>query len=135
MLRPGQSVQVLVRPSALRFADRSAGHHPSGPWHAATIPGPTSTLPVVVYDAAFRGWGYEHVVEVPGGHRLAGVAASTRLPYGAPAHVELAAEGCLVAPSSTGRADVAQHGVSPTAADSLTPPVATVPAKGSRVLA
>jgi iron(III) transport system ATP-binding protein len=97
-LQPGQPVQVLVRPSALRFTGPSADGHSSLLAHAGAVPSPCATVPVAVCDAAFRGWGYEHVVEVPGGHRLTGVGAGTRLAYGASAHVELAAQGCLVVP-------------------------------------
>ena len=76
----GQPVRVLVRPRALHLGPDSAG------------------LGGSVREAAFRGWGYEHVIELPGGQILSGAPADHRLPFGTPVAVELATQGCLVVP-------------------------------------
>ncbi|MDA8269047.1 MAG: ABC transporter ATP-binding protein [Actinomycetota bacterium] len=95
-LQPGQPVRILVRPSALRFSGPSATQGPGATPHVAAQPGPWAEVPAIVRDAAFRGWGYEHVIEVAGGHRLAGVPADRRLPVAAVSSVTLAVDGCLV---------------------------------------
>ncbi len=95
-LQPGQPVRILVRPSALRFSGSSAAAGPGATLHATAQQGPRAEVPAIVRDAAFRGWGYEHVIEVAGGHRLAGVPAERRLPFAAVSSVTLAADGCLV---------------------------------------
>jgi iron(III) transport system ATP-binding protein len=78
-------VRVLIRPSAVRFAE-----------HDGSAAQQQGVLPGVVRDAAFRGWGYEHVVELPGGTRLTGVRAERRLVVGHRAHVQIDWSGCLV---------------------------------------
>jgi iron(III) transport system ATP-binding protein len=100
---PGARARVLVRPSAVRL-DEGGGEpgHGEGDGPVTADPGsrvgaPETWLPAVVREAAFRGWGYEHLVELPGGHRLAGVAHRRRLPVGAAARVVVGADGCLVA--------------------------------------
>lgn len=79
-LEAGQAVRVLVRPRALQLGPDGAG------------------LGGSVREAAFRGWGYEHVIELPGGQILSGAPADHRLPFGTPVSVELATQGCLVVP-------------------------------------
>ena len=76
----GQPVRVLVRPRALQLGAEGSG------------------IAGTVRDAAFRGWGYEHVIELPGGQALAGVAADHRLPFGRSVTVSVATHGCLVVP-------------------------------------
>jgi len=116
----GQPVHVLVRPSAVRLVDDEApvpdpsAPGPSGPGAGPSIVGSrgahrgagcTSVLHGVVCDAAFRGWGYEHVVEVAGGHRLTGVPSHRRLPVHHRVQILLEQAGCLVVDDSsrTGR--------------------------------
>ncbi len=77
---PGHPARVLVRPRALQLGPDGSG------------------VPGVVREAAFRGWGYEHVIELSGGQVLTGVAAEHRMPFGRPVSVGLAAAGCLVVP-------------------------------------
>jgi iron(III) transport system ATP-binding protein len=77
----GARVRVLVRPFSLSLA---RGEYPG------------STLAGRVMEAAFRGWGYEHLIEIPGGHQLAGLRSERRLSVGAPVEVELRPKGCLV---------------------------------------
>lgn len=71
-------------PSAVRLADVEASRRP------------VSIVDGVVCDSAFRGWGYEHVVEVAGGYRLSAVPALRRLGLGQRVHVEIREAGCLV---------------------------------------
>ena len=84
-LQRGQRVRVLVRPSAARLAE--------GDQRGSGSP----LVEGVICDAAFRGWGYEHVVELPGGAQLSGVPASRRVPFGERVSVTLDPRGCLVA--------------------------------------
>lgn len=83
----GQRVRLLVRPSGVRLA----GH--------GERKGAVSAMAGVVRDAAFRGWGYEHAVEVAGSHQFAGVPAPSRLPVAQRVELELVEAGCLVAPT------------------------------------
>ena len=99
-LQPGQPVRILVRPSALRFAGAVVGAASTAARAASLGSGPASEVAAVVRDAAFRGWGYEHVIEVAGGHRLAGVPADHRMAFAARTSVVLAADGCLVVADS-----------------------------------
>ncbi|MGC8466039.1 MAG: TOBE domain-containing protein [Acidimicrobiales bacterium] len=55
----------------------------------------------VVRDVAFRGRGYDHLVEVGGGKTLAGVFHIERHERGAEVLVGLDADGCLVFPNSS----------------------------------
>ena len=80
---PGQAARVLVRPRALRFAAGDAG------------------IAGLVREAAFRGWGYEHVVELSGGHLLTGASADHRMAFGQRVSLELSASGCLVVPEGS----------------------------------
>jgi len=99
----GQPVRVLVRPSASRVAGpgrRGVTPAPRGPvLDGPVLDGPVLDGPVldgVVCDVAFRGWGYDHVVEVPGGHRLSGVSSPHRLAFGERVGLHLDEAGCLV---------------------------------------
>ncbi len=89
----GQRVRLLVRPSGVRIAGHGARK------------GAVSAMAGVVRDAAFRGWGYEHAVEVAGGQQLTGVAAPGRLRVAQRVELELVEAGCLVAPASAGSPD------------------------------
>ena len=83
----GADTMVLVRPAAARFATASE-HAP--------------TLPATVVDSAFRGRGYEHVVETPAGHRLGGIAHDARQRPGTPVRVALDPGGCHAYPAPLG---------------------------------
>jgi len=80
-LERGAPVRVLARPFSLSLA---------GPGSLR------STLAGRVIEAAFRGWGYEHLIEIPGGQQLAGLRSEKRLAVGSPVEVELHPSGCLV---------------------------------------
>lgn len=84
----GQAVRVLVRPSAAQLVEQTSSD--------SVAAGSSSVIGGIVCDAAFRGWGYEHVVEVAGGYRLAGLSSYRRLPMGHPVQVILDRSGCLV---------------------------------------
>jgi iron(III) transport system ATP-binding protein len=105
--RLGQAVRVLVRPAATSLA--------IGPADGSS----RSVVSGQVRDAAFRGWGYEHVVDVGGGRRLTGVAGVRRLPIGQRVDVALERDGCLIAvetdepatdPTASGRSRAEQSG-------------------------
>ena len=112
VLSAGEKVQVLVRPSAVRFVEM--GNDVSGREysHDGFSPGYFSKIEVTVLDAAFRGRGYEHVISLCGKFLLSGVPADRRIPFMSQAFVELAPEGCLVI------ADTVNDDVDP-ASDSL----------------
>lgn len=110
---PGDPVKILVRPTAVHFAsadivagglpgefavgrapsrpsaDNSAGHHV-----------PSARIGAIVLDSAFRGWGYDHVIEVAGGRRMTGVPDARRLAFDSRSEVSLSADGCLIFPDS-----------------------------------
>lgn len=98
-LRRGAPAQVLVRPSAVRLLSEEL----PVPGRMPVPPGGDGILEAVieaeVIDAAFRGWGYEHVLLVPGG-RLHGIPAARRIAPGARARLALAATASLVAPAA-----------------------------------
>ena len=80
----GEPVRILVRPTAVHFAhDERAG---------------STRIRAVVLDSAFRGWGYEHVIEVAGGRRMTGVPDVQRLAFDSRTEVSLSADGCLIFP-------------------------------------
>jgi iron(III) transport system ATP-binding protein len=81
----GADTLVLVRPAAARFAGPSEG---------------SQTLAAVVVDSAFRGRGYEHVVETPAGQRLGGIAHDRRQRPGTPVDVALDPGGCHAYPAA-----------------------------------
>lgn len=76
---PGSAVTVLVRPAAARFvpADEGGG------------------LPSRVRDVAYRGHGYDHLVELADGTRLAGVFAERRRQRGESVRVRFDPDGCF----------------------------------------
>lgn len=83
----GADTMVLVRPAAARFVGASED---------------SATLPAVVVDSAFRGRGYEHVVETAAGHRLGGIAHGDRQRPGTPVRVALDPGGCHAYPAAVG---------------------------------
>ena len=116
---PGSPVRVLIRPTAAHFggsdspdlngralpavlSNISAPSASNGS-EEGHIP-PSATLDAVALDSAFRGWGYDHVVELAGGRRLSGIAHSQRLRFESRTQIVLSADGCLVfaaSPSAT----------------------------------
>jgi len=78
---PDEAVRLLVRPAAVQLL-------PPGD--------PAAPFTAIVRDVAFGGRGYEHVVELPDGHRLTGVFAPTRSERAARVGVALEASGCLI---------------------------------------
>jgi iron(III) transport system ATP-binding protein len=80
-------VTVAVRPEAARLDEHG-------------LPG----LPGRVVDVAYRGHGYDHVIELADGTRLAGVYASDRRPRGETVRIGLDPAGCFayVAAASDG---------------------------------
>jgi iron(III) transport system ATP-binding protein len=82
-LEPGDDVEVLVRPTATTFVDDAA------------VPAGDRALPAVVVDVAYRGRGYEHVVETAVG-RITGVFAATARQRGEQARVAIDPTGCHV---------------------------------------
>jgi iron(III) transport system ATP-binding protein len=96
LLVEGGRARVLVRPSAARLVEDDGPREPS----AARLTGTVS-------DRAFRGFGYEHAVDVCGGHRLSAVASEHPKAIGETVEVELSPAGCLVvaddAPPAGGR--------------------------------
>ena len=82
--QPGSAVTVLVRPAAARLADDGGG------------------LRGQVEDIAYRGHGYDHLVRLADGTRLAGVFAAERRQRGAEVEVGLDPAGCFAYPSGAG---------------------------------
>lgn len=96
-LKVGQKAQVLVRTSALKFVDSENMSVDDSHFEASRIEGG-------VLDAAFRGWGYEHVVAVADGSHLSGVPATARLPFMSRVLLELDVDGCLVIAAESDKA-------------------------------
>jgi iron(III) transport system ATP-binding protein len=79
------SALMLIRPTGVSLCDPGNGdHHLAG----------------VVADAAFRGRGYEHAIDVPGHGRLTSVFARTRTARGAAVGLRLDPEGCHLFPAA-----------------------------------
>ena len=81
LLAVGDSVEVLIRPSATSFTD-------SG----------TSALPAIVLDVAYRGRGYEHVVECEFG-TISSVFATQSVARGSKVQIFIDPENCLAFPT------------------------------------
>jgi iron(III) transport system ATP-binding protein len=107
----GTPVRVLIRPTAAHFGGSdgrelggrfmSPAQSPAPGLSAANGSGqtrnpPSATLDAVALDSAFRGWGYDHVIELAGGRRLSGIPNSQRLRFESRAQIVLSADGCLV---------------------------------------
>ena len=112
----GGAVRVLVRPAAvtLALADSADPADPGGGG------GPSGK----VVDTAYRGRGYDHVVELPGGVRLTGIFDRAAHPRGTAVRLLLDPDGCFAfADHDSGAVSAA---VSSSAADTAEPePVRT----------
>lgn len=104
----GTPVRVLIRPTAAHFGGpdspqpRSRNVAPGLSLSNGSANGsspPRATLDAVALDSAFRGWGYDHVIELSGGRRLSGIPHSQRLRFESRAQIVLSADGCLVFPT------------------------------------
>jgi iron(III) transport system ATP-binding protein len=93
-LRDGSPARVLVRPFAVSLV---AGDGP-GADTAGVNQTRVAHLTAVVRDAAFRGSGYDHVVETVGGGRLSGIRHHQRMAFGSTVTVALECSGCLATP-------------------------------------
>ena len=80
----GGPVRVMVRPAAVTLAP---GAGPAG-----------RTLSGTVVDTAYRGRGYDHVVELPGGVRLTSVFDRSPHPRGTAVQLLLDPDGCFAFP-------------------------------------
>jgi iron(III) transport system ATP-binding protein len=85
-LGAGTGVRVLVRPAAVSLV---TGDHQDG------------ELAGTVVDTAYRGRGYDHVVELLGGTRLAAVFDRRPQPRGSQVRLALDPEGCFAFPDTT----------------------------------
>jgi ABC-type Fe3+/spermidine/putrescine transport system ATPase subunit len=83
---PGAAVTVAIRPEAARL-DGEGSRTRGGDG----LPG----LPGRVADVAYRGHGYDHLIELADGTRLAGVFASERRPRGETVRIRLDPAGCF----------------------------------------
>jgi iron(III) transport system ATP-binding protein len=83
---PGPAV-LMIRPTGVRLCPSGDGE----PHLAGTVA-----------DAAFRGRGYEHAIDLPGHGRLTGVFASTRSARGEHVGLRLDPAGCYVFPTADG---------------------------------
>lgn len=92
----GDRVEVLVRPSAVRFVQQPQSVTDVEPVDKVANSKPRCFLRATVLAAAFRGWGYEHEVELDGGFRLGGIPFDSRIPFMSSTTIELLPEGCLV---------------------------------------
>ena len=81
----GGRVRVLIRPAAGTLA------RDPGATDGASATGPAGT----VVDTAYRGRGYDHVVELPGGVRLTGIFDRAAHPRGTRVHLLLDPDGCF----------------------------------------
>ena len=117
---------VAVRPTAVRLCapDAAVAH-----------------LVGTVADTAFRGRHYELVVDLTGGHRMAGVVSERRVPRGTAVGLQLDAAGCILFARTaeelgSGAASVQAPGGSETADDAgAGVPVAGVPGPWTTVAA
>ncbi|MEY9846534.1 ABC transporter ATP-binding protein [Streptacidiphilus sp. MAP5-3] len=93
----GTSVQVLIRPAAVTITDA-----PDAP--DASVGGGDG-LAGTVTDTAYRGRGYDHVVELADGSRLTGVFDRQPHLRGTPVRVTLDPDGCFAYPTSPSHSD------------------------------
>ncbi len=92
-LTRGDEARLLVRSASTALVSPNERERLDG--------GLVGHLRGVVRDVAFRGRGYDHLVEVGGGKTLAGVFHLERHERGAEVLVGLDADGCLVFPNSS----------------------------------
>ena len=86
-LAGGGDALLMIRPTGVALCDPDGGE-----------PHLTGT----VADAAFRGRGYEHAVDIPGHGRLTGVFAAYRADRGSRVGLRLDAAGCHLFPAAAG---------------------------------
>jgi iron(III) transport system ATP-binding protein len=79
---PGAPVTILIRPAAASLAPRGGGQG----------------IPGVIRDTAYRGHGYDHVVETACGVRLTGVHDARPWPREKPVRLVVDHSGCLALP-------------------------------------
>ncbi len=82
---PSANVHVLIRTAAATLAPATVDDHQRA----------TNELSGTVCDVAFRGRGYDHVIEVANGHRLVGVFGPDRLDRGSEVKLSLDPVGCF----------------------------------------
>ncbi len=94
-LTGGQRVRVLVRSASTTIDDGAEGptRPPVGP-----VAGTSAVVPATVCDVAFRGRGYDHVVEVAGRHRLTGIFHARRVERGRQVALHVDPAGCIAFP-------------------------------------
>ncbi|HMG62336.1 MAG TPA: ABC transporter ATP-binding protein, partial [Streptosporangiaceae bacterium] len=104
----GGKALLMIRPTGVALS-----YDPGGEQH----------LTGIVADAAFRGRGYEHAVDVPGHGRLAGVLGPRRAPRGSRVGLRLEPAGCHLfpVPGETGIAAAAGTGPAAAAGQSRPP--------------
>ncbi|RAG87357.1 ABC transporter ATP-binding protein [Streptacidiphilus pinicola] len=91
----GAAVQLLLRPAAVVLAAEG------GPDADA----PSGSLAGTVADTAYRGRGYDHVVELSDGTRLTGVFDRRPRPRGTRVRVTVDPDGCFAYPASASQAE------------------------------
>jgi iron(III) transport system ATP-binding protein len=98
-LTGGQRVRVLVR-SASATIEEGGERLAWAPAESAERPMAISpaVVPATVRDVAFRGRGYDHVVEVGGGHRLTGIFHTRRIERGQRVALRVDPAGCIAFP-------------------------------------
>ena len=89
----GAAVRVMIRPAAVTLAERTSAED-SGSSRSGGLTG-------TVVDTAYRGRGYDHVVELPGGVRLTGLFDRTAHHRGTGVHLLLDPDGCFVFPDAS----------------------------------
>jgi iron(III) transport system ATP-binding protein len=104
----GGKALLMIRPTGVALS-----YDPGGEQH----------LTGIVADAAFRGRGYEHAVDIPGHGRLAGVLGPRRAPRGSRVGLRLEPAGCHLfpVPGETGMAAAAGTGPAAAAGQSRPP--------------
>ncbi|MBF9073730.1 ABC transporter ATP-binding protein [Streptacidiphilus fuscans] len=95
----GTEVQVLIRPAAVTLADATDGRGDDRT-SEATPDASRQGLAGTVTDTAYRGRGYDHVVELSDGSRLTGVFDKQAHLRGTPVRVALDPDGCFAYPTS-----------------------------------
>lgn len=97
-LGSGHQVRVLVRAAAATIDDGMSERVPELPVAWAASPAtavPASVVPATVSDVAFRGRGYDHVVEISGGHRLTGIFHPWRIERATRVSLRIDPAGCI----------------------------------------
>jgi len=105
-LSDGVTVPIKGTPYLNTSAATAIEEHawgPAGPPIASGKASPTgslATVPATVCDVAFRGRGYDHVVELSGGHRLTGIFHPNRIERGARVALSVDPAGCFAFPDT-----------------------------------